>query len=85
MRETLSPQHATQCHVTGDIWNGKRLWIIPLAEPRYNAEAILKNWEMFIYIDAFYIINSFCKSVEISESLANEVNSTFYNFFCYYH
>jgi hypothetical protein len=36
---------------------------LSLAKARYNAEAILKDCELFVYGDIDYITNSFCKSV----------------------
>jgi hypothetical protein len=35
----------------------KRLPTLPLARPRYNAETVLKTYEMFIYGDIRYITN----------------------------
>ena len=68
-REPIIPQlasrtlRATQCRVAcGDICNKKRILTLSLAKPRHNAEVILRNCKLFIYIDASYINNSFCKT-----------------------
>jgi hypothetical protein len=41
----------------------KRLLTLPLAKPIYNAKAILKICELFIYGDINYVTDAFCKNV----------------------
>jgi len=46
---------ATQCHVAcGNTRNEKDLLTLYLEKPRYNAEAILKTYELFINGDVRY-------------------------------
>jgi hypothetical protein len=47
----------------GEIPNEKSLLTLSLAKPRYNAEAILKTYALFVYGDIQYITNLFCKNV----------------------
>lgn len=51
------------------------LLTLSVARPRLNAEETLKTYELFIYGDLNYIINSVCKT------LAKFVNFTLYNSF----
>ena len=41
----------------------KHLLTISVAKPRYNAEAVLKTYDLFIYGDTHYTNNSFCVNV----------------------
>jgi hypothetical protein len=56
---------ATQCNITTvEIFEmKKRLLTLSLEMPRRTAEAILKNYEPFIYGDILYTNTSFCKYV----------------------
>lgn len=56
---------ATQCNITPvETFEMKqRLLTLSLEKPRRTAEAILKNYELFIYGDILYTNNSFCKYV----------------------
>jgi len=51
---------ATQCNITP---GEERLLTLSLEKPRRSAEAILKNYELFIYGDVLYTNNSCCKYV----------------------
>lgn len=56
---------ATQCNITlvETFEMKERLLTLSVEKPRRNAEAILKNYELFIYEDMHYTNNSFCKYV----------------------
>jgi hypothetical protein len=42
---------------------GKLLFTISLGKPRYEAETILKTYDLFIYIDTYYITNQYGRNV----------------------
>jgi hypothetical protein len=55
---------ATQRNTTMETFEMKERLLTPsLEKPRRNAEAILKNYELFIYGDIHCTNNSFCKYV----------------------
>lgn len=41
----------------------ERILTIYLANPRQNAEIVLKIYELFAYGDIFYVTISFCKNM----------------------
>jgi hypothetical protein len=51
------------CAASGDIEMINGFSTSYLAKPRYNTEAVLKTYELFIYGDIHYSTNSFCKNV----------------------
>jgi hypothetical protein len=53
---------AIQRYVAAETFEmGKRLLTFSLARPRYNAEAVVKAYELFAYGIIHYSINLFCK------------------------
>jgi hypothetical protein len=53
---------AALCCLRGHQKCEKGLLALSLAKLRYNTEAILKTYELFIYGDTHYITNPFCKN-----------------------
>ena len=51
------------CVTHGDIWNEKNSLTLPFAKSTYNAEGILKIYELIISADREYVTNPFCKTV----------------------